>query len=280
MRARRGCNGRSTIARPVGVGRPASSIAPRRPSSSVASARAVGGGGSRKARASAVAPQTASSRANPARSAAAISGGANGRRAACSPADHRRKATPGPSRPARPARWTADACEAAVVCSRLSPLRASWRGRRTSPPSTTIRTPSTVRLDSAMSVASTTRRRPGGDGARARSCSSGRRLPCSGRTSTAPGRSASNPPTRRMAAAPGRNTSTSPASSRTASWTTAAMASSGPDPRSGRPPTDVDGVGATGAGHHRRRSRRPAQQDGQPAGLERGRHGQQPEVRA
>ena len=113
------------------------------------------------------------------------------------------------------------------MCRRLSPLRASWRGRRTSPPSTTIRTPSTVRLDSAMSVASTTRRRPAGDGARARSCSSGRRLPCSGRTSTSRGRSASNPPTRRMAAAPGRNTSTSPLSSRTASCTTAATASKG-----------------------------------------------------
>ena len=54
----------------------------------------------------------------------------------------------------------------------------------------------------------------------------------------------------------------------------------GPDPGPGGPPTDVDGVGAAGAGHDRRRSGGPAQQDGQPGGLERGRHGQQPEIRA
>ena len=47
------------------------------------------------------------------------------------------------------------------------PVRASNRGSRASPLSTTTRTPSTVSDVSAMSVDSTTRRRPGADGASA-----------------------------------------------------------------------------------------------------------------
>ena len=64
------------------------------------------------------------------------------------------------------------------------PVRASWAGRGASPPSTTMRTPSTVSDVSAMSVASTTRRRPAPPAARARSCSAAGRDPCSARTST------------------------------------------------------------------------------------------------
>ena len=64
------------------------------------------------------------------------------------------------------------------------PVPGSKRGARASPLSTTTRTPSTVSDVSAMSVASTTRRRPGGDGARARSCSSSASAPARRWTST------------------------------------------------------------------------------------------------
>ena len=97
------------------------------------------------------------------------------------------------------------------MCRRLSPLRASWRGRRTSPASTTTRTPSTVRLDSAMSVgehdAPPARRRRGQGQVLLR-----RRQGCraaGGRRRRRAGR-ASRSATRRMAGAPGRKTSTSP----------------------------------------------------------------------
>ncbi len=46
------------------------------------------------------------------------------------------------------------------------PVRTSNRGARANPESTTTRTPSTVSDVSAMSVDRTTRRRPGGDGAK------------------------------------------------------------------------------------------------------------------
>ncbi len=49
------------------------------------------------------------------------------------------------------------------------PLTGSKRGTRMRPASTTTRIPSMVRLVSAMEVASTTLRRPGGAGSMARS---------------------------------------------------------------------------------------------------------------
>ena len=64
------------------------------------------------------------------------------------------------------------------------PVPTSKRGARASPLSTTMLTPSTVSDVSAMSVASTTRRRPGGDGASAWSCSSGPSAPAKRCTST------------------------------------------------------------------------------------------------
>ena len=56
------------------------------------------------------------------------------------------------------------------------PVRGSKRGTRASPASTTTRTPSMVRLVSAIEVASTTLRRPGGAGAIAASCALERQL--------------------------------------------------------------------------------------------------------
>ena len=62
--------------------------------------------------------------------------------------------------PARPRRWSAEAREMRTSCSRSMPDAASKRGARAQPPSTTTRTPSIVRLDSAMGVDSTIRRTP------------------------------------------------------------------------------------------------------------------------
>ena len=78
-----------------------------------------------------------------------------------------------------------------------------------------------------MSVARTTRRRPAGEGANARSCSWSDSAPKSVRTSTSSGRPRppSNDSTRRMSAAPARNTRTSPVSCSSACCTAAAVAS-------------------------------------------------------
>ena len=72
--------------------------------------------------------------------------------------------------PATPAPSPAGSC----------PVRAENRGTRDSPLSTTTRTPSIVRLVSAMDVARITLRRFRSSGRRARSCCSGVRLPWSG----------------------------------------------------------------------------------------------------
>ncbi|MNN21556.1 hypothetical protein D3C81_1348830 [compost metagenome] len=83
---------------------------------------------------------------------------------------------------------------------------------RRRPLSITTVTPSTVRLDSAIDVASTTLRRPAGAGSIARRCSACGSAPYSGASMT----SAGNPPpassdsARRISRAPGRNTSTLP----------------------------------------------------------------------
>ena len=93
-------------------------------------------------------------------------------------------------------------------------MPTSKRGALASPLSTTMLTPSTVSDVSAMSVASTTRRRPGGDGASARSCSSGPSAPARRCTSTSTPASCSA--VREISAMPGRKASTSPGSSRSA----------------------------------------------------------------
>lgn len=64
-------------------------------------------------------------------------------------------------RPARPARWSADALEMGTVSSRHRSERASKAGRLARPESMTAVTPVSVMLDSAMEVARMTRRLPG-----------------------------------------------------------------------------------------------------------------------
>ena len=64
-----------------------------------------------------------------------------------------------------------------TVSRRVRPLDGSNRGTRARPQSITTRTPWMVRLVSAMEVASTTLRRPGGAGAMARACSAKSRAP-------------------------------------------------------------------------------------------------------
>ena len=84
---------------------------------------------------------------------------------------------PGSRRPARPLRWSAEAWLTRTVSSRVMPERGENFGTRIWPLSITMRTPSMVRLVSAIEVASTTLRRPGGDGAMARSWSVDERSP-------------------------------------------------------------------------------------------------------
>ncbi len=121
-------------------------------------------------------------------------------------------------------------------------MRASKRGSRARPLSTTTRTPSTVSEVSAMSVDSTTRRRPDRDGANAASCSASDSAPASAKTSTSgPTVSRSIDSLRRISPMPGRNTRTSPVCSRSARLTAATTSGSirlappGPG-RDGRPP--------------------------------------------
>ena len=125
MRASRGCSGRSAIARPTVVGRPLAPSAPSAPSRAPASDHAAAGGWSGNAIAAGSLPHTASSSASPARSTTEISGSAKRGRSRCSASDQSRRATPGPSRPARPARWSAEACDAGRVTSLVRPVAGS-----------------------------------------------------------------------------------------------------------------------------------------------------------
>ena len=110
------------------------------------------------------------------------------------------------------------------------PVTGSNAARRTSPESTTARTPGSVRLVSAMLVARTTRRRPAGSGSKARACSAGANSPYKG-SSTTESSTSGMPPSiasvRRISPAPGKKASTSPAHSRNARCTASASSRSG-----------------------------------------------------
>jgi hypothetical protein len=97
--------------------------------------------------------------------------------AAVCPWCHRRMAIPGSVRPARPARWSAEARDTRTVSSRVMPVDASNTGNRCSPLSITILTPSMVMDVSAIDVASTILRVPAAGGLIAASCSLWVRLP-------------------------------------------------------------------------------------------------------
>ena len=75
---------------------------------------------------------------------------------------------PGSNRPARPRRWSAEDWLTRTVSRRAMPEDSENFGTRIRPLSITMRTPSMVRLVSAIEVASTILRlsgRRGGDGA-------------------------------------------------------------------------------------------------------------------
>ena len=105
-----------------------------------------------------------------------------------------------------------------MVSSLVSPLRGSKRGTRMSPASMTTRTPSMVKLVSAIEVARTILRRPEGAGRMACSCSSCGSSPCSGAMmmSGLSRLSCSCRSTRRISAMPGRNTNRLPGSTASA----------------------------------------------------------------
>ena len=130
----------------------------------------------------------------------------------------------------------------------------SRRGSRASVESTTTRTPGTVSEDSATFVATTTRRRPSGLGARAASWALAGRRPCSGRTSTFPGALARRRETTSSTSrAPGRKTSTSPErSARARSTVTATWArNSRGTPRGPRRPVRPGGAHTSSRGWRR-----------------------------
>ena len=87
-------------------------------------------------------------------------------------------ARPGPVRPARPARWLADAWLTRATRSVGRPLHAECALTRARPLSTTVTTPSMVMELSATLVDKMTFVR--WEGPTARSCSSGGWSPCSG----------------------------------------------------------------------------------------------------
>ena len=130
-------------------------------------------------------------------------------------------------RPARPRRCSAASCVTRMVSRCVIPERGSNLGTRAMPESTTAVTPSIVRLVSAIDVARTILRRPGGDGAIASSCSSAAIVPCRAKTRGpfGPTRSRTRSAIRRISPAPGRNTSTSPEVSASARCTAIGTAS-------------------------------------------------------
>ena len=103
--ASRGCRGSFNIARPSAVSFRSSSTAPNSSNTAKASSTAPVDGWSRRRSSDGVdTPHANASSRTEARSMRVISADSCADRAACSILDHRRNATPGPSRPARPAR--------------------------------------------------------------------------------------------------------------------------------------------------------------------------------
>ena len=103
-------------------------------------------------------------------------------RASWSVFDQRRIHRPGPVRPARPARCSAEACEIGSTKSVSIPRNGSKRAIRAKPESMTARIPGIVTEVSATLVETIIFRFA--PGRTARSCSSGGNSPCKGRHST------------------------------------------------------------------------------------------------
>ena len=115
------------------------------------------------------------------RSTRRISGSKKADRARSDASDQSRMQTPGPTLPARPARWVADALEIFSNSNRSSPTSGANRKTLASPLSMTVWTPGIVSEVSAIFVATIIRRR--GPTWMACDCSSILIEPYSGRTS-------------------------------------------------------------------------------------------------
>ena len=180
MRAYRGCTGKLSIRRPTVVISPSESNAPRSRRSVSARTRAWDSGGSiqRKARKS---PTPAAFRLKrvSARSRRLISESSRRGLLEWSRSVHRRTQSPGAVRPARPARWDADAALIFSMRRVLIPRFGSYRATRARPESITNVTPSIVSEVSATLV-ETIIFRPC-EGFTARSCSATGSSPCRGR---------------------------------------------------------------------------------------------------
>jgi hypothetical protein len=183
---------------------------------------------------------------------------------------------PGPNRPARPLRCSALAAASGGVTSRVMALPGSYSGARTKPASITTRTPSMVRLVSAMAVASTSLRTPAGGGRNGEILFLARSWPYSGRENGS--RQVTVQPLharRRISPSPGRKTSSDPLSAAAAYRESPAP----DDPATACGPVRCNEV-------HRkicpgqRQHRRIAQQLREGLRIERGRHHQHAQVLA
>ena len=180
----RGCTGRVAKVRPSSVMSPASSTAPR-PARMRFAASAWWGGGLSRSFSPCIpgVPHAAASRSAWVRSATSISGAGQAGKDANSDWETQRTTMPGPSRPARPARWFAEDCAHELVTRPEKPRAMSSRGPRARQASTTARTPGTVTDDSAIAVDTITRL-PSACRRNTRSCSSELCWPCSVSTAT------------------------------------------------------------------------------------------------
>ena len=160
---------------------PSWSSAPRSSSNSTArcSARASGGSSQRNF-AKSPTPAALSERTTSARSRRLTSGNSEAARCSWSLLIHNRTQRPGAVRPARPARWSAEARLIFSTSKVLIPRRASWHAMRARPLSTTRVTPSMVSDVSATLVETMILRPPLGE--TASSCSRGGISPCRAKT--------------------------------------------------------------------------------------------------
>mmetsp|Transcript_35449 Transcript_35449/g.89727 ORF Transcript_35449/g.89727 Transcript_35449/m.89727 type:complete len:343 (+) Transcript_35449:349-1377(+) len=221
----------------------AGSSAPSASSSSSARMMAARGGGSKKSKPStSLTPSALSCSTTDARLVRRISGGVAGGSSPKDASVYRRYALPGASRPARPLRCRACACDTGTTCSESAPSRAEYARALTKPVSTTNLTPGMVMDVSAMLVASTALRTPGGAGSNTRICCSGGMAAKMGSTSSsvgAPGgreaaggsasaaaRSASRRSSDSISSWPVRNTRMSPGPSSTCTCSAALSAPS------------------------------------------------------
>ena len=174
----RGWQGRAAMRFPVGVITPSSVMPPSITSSACALATLLlGGSVSQGMLMMSVSPNEAMLRSVGARSASSISACLCSSMCVSAAFVQRRIHVPSATRPARPARCSAMSRLTVVTSRWVRPVRGSKTGLRYRPVSTTVLTPSMVSDVSAIGVASTTFRSPSFDGAMARCCSEGERLP-------------------------------------------------------------------------------------------------------